>query len=579
MDFSSIESRFIRYASGCGIVPLLLCAAACGDEDQAESPNGEGSPPDAAAADGADLGEHDAGTGGAFDGLLVELDDGQVRGEMSGEARLFLKIPYAKPPLGELRFRAPVPNDPWTGVRHQSEFAEGCPQLADQGAPPSDNEDCLYLNLWSPEPAPERAPVMVWIHGGGNFSGSAGIPIPTTERLWYDGQYFAARNGVVLVTVNYRLGPFGFFAHPGLAGEGEPVGNQGLLDQRRALEWVRDNIAAFGGDPENVTIFGESAGSADVCYHVASPGSRGLFHRAISQSGGCTIRSMGAELTIAETGAQMEEYGEAVGCEKGEGQLECLRQAPVEDLLANADQPSPGDAEISGDRAWSFAAVIDGAGGFLPDAPRALFDGGEIARVPYLLGSNNDEGTTFVWQAPSLQSEEQYLADLQARYGDAASAVAAVYPPSDFDGDFDAARARVIGDAGVVCSTFDTALRAARAGLKVYLYNFNVKWSLLPEILLAGHAAEISHVFGYAYARDGQNPAVGEQSQAVADAMNDYWSRFAETGDPNGPDAPAVWPEFSEGGDKRLQLDSGWQVLEDFRAEQCAFWRQYYGAQ
>jgi para-nitrobenzyl esterase len=505
--------------------------------------------------------------------LLIELPDGKLQGQMDGEARLFLKIPFAKPPLGELRWRAPLPNDPWTGVRYDSEFSEGCPQLADQGAPASNNEDCLYLNVWSPEPPPRDAPVMVWIHGGGNFSGAAGIPIPTTQELWYDGEVFASRQGVVLVTIHYRLGPLGFFAHPALAEEGEPVGNQGLHDQRLALEWVRDNIAAFGGDPGNVTIFGESAGAADVCYHMASPGSGGLFHRAISQSGGCTIRSVGPEATLTETGAQMVAYAEAVGCPAGPEQLTCLRSAPVEDLLNNANQPAPGAGEIR-QSPWSFAAVLDGPGGFLPDALRALFDRGEIAQVPYLLGSNHDEGTTFVVRAPSLTSEAEYLADLTARYGDRASEVAAMYPPSDFDGDFNAARARVIGDSGVVCGTHDTARRAAAAGLKVYMYDFNVWWSIVPSLLRAGHAAEISHVFGTPYL-----PQPDPDSEAVAGAMNAYWARFARDGNPNGSSAPAVWPEFRPDDDKRLELHPEWAVLENFRARECEFWRRYYGAE
>ena len=550
------RSRFAPYGAVCALVLMLGAVTACASDDG-------GLPSDANGEDS-----------GAVDGLVVELDDGVVQGDMAGDARRFLRIPFAKPPLGELRWKAPMPNDPWTGVRHETAFVDSCPQLADQGAPASNNEDCLYLNVWSPEPAPDRAPVMVWIHGGGNFSGGAGIPIPATQdTLWYDGQFFASRQGVVLVTINYRLGPFGFFAHPALASEDGPVGNQGLLDQRRALEWVRDNIAKFGGDPNNVTIFGESAGSADVCYHVASPGSRGLFHRAIGQSGGCTIRSVGAEQATSVVGAQMVAYGEAVGCSAGEDQLTCLRSASVEDLLANANQPAPGAGEIR-ESEWSFAAVLDGPDGFLPDSLRALFDRGEIANVPYLLGSNNDEGTTFVFRATPLTTEAEYLADLTARYGDAAAAIAALYPPSDFGGDFNAARARVVGDSGVVCSTHDTARRAAAAGLKVFMYNFNVRWSLLPDTLLAGHAAEISHVFGSPWL-----PTPDPESETVARAMNTYWARFAAAEDPNGSDAPAQWPEFSQDDDKRLQLDPNWEVLDDFRTEECAFWRQYHGAE
>jgi len=545
------------------LAALLSGLSGCGDDEEtsgASDPSGTG----------------DSGVeadGSAADPLLVKLDDGELRGDMVGGSRRFLSIPFAQPPLGALRWKAPVPNDHWLGVRYQTDFVPGCAQLADQGAPASANEDCLYLNVWSPAPAPERAPVMVWIHGGGNFSGGAGIPLPPPSMgvLWYDGQFFAAKQGVVLVTIQYRLGPLGFFAHPGLAAEGEPAGNQGLLDQRMALAWVRKNIAKFGGDPGNVTIFGESAGSADVCYHMASPGSHGLFHRAISQSGGCTIRSVGPEQATAAVAPKMVAYGNAVGCPEGPEQLACLRAAPVEKLLANSMQPMPGAGGGFGGQ-WSFAAVLDGAGGFLPDTPQAIFDRGEIARVPYLLGSNNDEGTTFVIRATPLTSEAEYLADLQARFGAGAAQVAALYPASKFGGNYNAARARVIGDSGVVCSTQDTAQRAAKAGLRVYLYNFNVAWSLAPAALLAGHAGEISHVFGAPYL-----PQPDPQSEQVGAAMNGYWARFAKSGDPNGPGAPASWPLFETTSDKRLQLDPSWQILDNFRSEECAFWRKLQG--
>jgi len=518
----------------------------------------------------------DAGAGAATDAgastLMVKLDDGLVQGDLAGRARLFLQIPFAEPPVGALRWKAPLPNAPWTGVRHETKFAPGCAQLADMGAPASNNEDCLYLNVWSPNPAPQKAPVMVWIHGGGNFSGGAGIPIPQTDKLWYDGRVFAETHGIVVVTLQYRLGPLGFFAHPALAEEGAPSGNQGLLDQRLALEWVKKNIAKFGGDPRNVTIFGESAGAADVCYHVASPGSRELFQRAISQSGGCTMRSVGAEQTLAVAAPKMVAYGVASGCSEGADQLDCLREAPVETLLANGMQPAPGAGELV-EAKWSFAAVIDGADGVLPDAPQALFDRGEIAKVPYLLGANNDEGTTLVIRATPLADEAEYLADLDKRYGQHATTIAALYPAANFAGDVNLARAHVLGDASLVCGTHDTAQRAARAGLPVYLYNFNMPWSLAPTLLRAGHASEISHVFGLPH-----TPMPDPETVEVAEAMNAYWARFAKTGDPNGAGAPAEWPKFTPDADERLQLDSSWERLTNFRSPQCDFWRSLTSA-
>jgi para-nitrobenzyl esterase len=217
----------------------------------------------------------------------------------------FLKIPYAKPPVAALRWAPPAKAEVWTGVRHETALSQACSQNASAGSAASANEDCLYLNVWSPDPLPKQAPVMVWIHGGGNFAGGTDDKVPTSDQLRFDGRMFAKRHGIVVVTLNYRLGPLGFFAHPGLAAFNQNVGNQGLLDQNFALRWVRDNIAAFGGDPANVTIFGESAGSANVCHHVASPLSAGLFKQAISQSGGCTAQFGGAvPIEQAQAGVQ-----------------------------------------------------------------------------------------------------------------------------------------------------------------------------------------------------------------------------------------------------------------------------------
>jgi para-nitrobenzyl esterase len=550
-----------------GLASAVSCLLACSD---ATDPDRSGLDSAVVTDAGGDAGTPDEAP---MQGLRIKLADGELEGDMAGGARRFLAIPYAKPPLGALRWKAPVPNEPWSGVRHETSFVKSCPQLADQGAPASDNEDCLYLNVWTPEPAPARAPVMIWIHGGGNFSGGAGIPVPTTDKLWYDGQFFASRQGVVLVSIQYRLGPLGFYAHPALAAEGSPAGNQGLLDQRLAFQWVKKNIARFGGDPDNVTLFGESAGSADVCYHVASPGSRGLFHRAVSQSGGCTVRSIAPEQAAAQIGSQMTAYAVAVGCPEGAEQLACLRQKPVSELLANAMQPMPG-AGGGFDGKWTFGAVVDGPDGFLPDTPQNLFDQGKIADVPYLLGSNHDEGTTFVLRAAGLTSEADYMADLVNRYGASAADIAALYPASAFGGDFNAARARVLGDAMVVCNTHDTARRAAKLGRKVFMYNFNVAWSIGAALLRAGHAAELSHVFGAPHL-----PAPDPESEKVGEHMNTYWAQFARSGDPNGPAAPAVWPAFSVEADKRLQLAPDWTVLENFRTKECAFWRKYYGAE
>jgi para-nitrobenzyl esterase len=498
---------------------------------------------------------------------------GKVRGFVEEGQNVFLGIPFAAPPVGERRWRAPARPRPWDGVRHATRFASACPQNASAQGPASRDEDCLYANVWSPSPAPTDAPVMVWIHGGGNFAGSAADFVPGTEQRWYDGQYFASRQGVVLVTFNYRLGPLGFFPLPALADEGSPLGNQGLLDQRRLLEWVRDNIAAFGGDPGNVTIFGESAGSADVCYHVASPGSRGLFHRAISQSGGCTWNDLPAATGTGDgndKAASMEAFASAAGCDQsGAALVRCLRGLPVEQIMRHAEQPEPSRGDIIGAADWSFGAVVDGEDGVLPSQPRRLFDRHQIADVPYLLGTNNDEGRVFVFTL-DVATQEQYEAQVRRRFPGFARDVLRRYPASDFGGDHQAALAAAVGDSGLICGTTDTARRAAAADLPVYMYNFDIPWAISPDALRATHAAEMSHVFGNPLRPDAASRAVGE-------AMNTYWATFAAAGDPNYDGAPATWPAFEEDRDRRLQLDGDFDVVEDFRADECAFWRDHLG--
>ncbi len=525
---------------------LALFAFGCGDDDAPETVNAQQGPGDP---------------------TNVTLADGKLEGDVVGGSVQFLKIPYAKPPVGALRWKAPEKNEPWSDVRHEPEFASPCPQPPSQQSPASTNEDCLYVNVWRPNDTTTRAPVMVWIHGGGFTTGSAADKVPLTQDfLWYPGQFFAER-GVVLVSINYRLGVLGFFAHPELAGENSPVGNQGLLDQRAAMRWVKDNIAAFGGDPGNVTIFGESAGAGSVCMHTVSPGSRGLFHRAVSESGGCTSSG---PTDRAALNTQIEQFGAQRGCQ-GAGSLECLRGKAVTELVSmETVDRTMGMEGVR--RAFSFGAVVDGENGFLPEPAVNLFDRGEVAQVPYILGTNNDEAQLYYSLDQSLPTtEETYQAELVKRFGDFAPRVAAMYPASKFGGDYKKAITRVATDSGLVCGTLDTARRAVKAGLPVYMYNFNIPWSIARDLLGISHASEISHVFGSPYNETEENIAVGT-------AMNAYWATFAKTGDPNYEGAPATWPRFepdADDNDKRIQFDPGFEELTSFRKEECKLWREY----
>jgi len=504
------------------------------------------------------------------DPTRVVLADGEVRGSMVGTSLQFLGIPYAKPPVGDLRWKPPEKPDRWTTPRQATAFGKRCAQATNPTLmnEESFDEDCLYLNVWSPSPAPTGAPVMVWIHGGGNVNGSANEPVPfLNSGLFYSGEFLAEGHGVVVVSLNYRLGVFGFFAHADLAVEDGHSGNQGLQDQELALAWVHDNIARFGGDPGNVTIFGESAGSFDVCMHVASPASAGLFHRAISESGGCTTR----QPTREEAEAVGGRFATHVGC-TGAGALACLRGKPVADLMTEV-AVLESQEETAADAA--FDADVDGW--FLPDQPRAIYNAGNTNRVPYLLGSNTDEGTLFLPKKPPM-TEQDYMEALTDTFGaDAALQIADVYPMARFAASpspATAALARVIGDARLVCTTFDTAQRASGTGAHVFMYNFDIPVpAQISPLLGATHGSEITSVFGTS-----PTLALDPAGKAASDLIQRYWTSFANTGDPNGGSDPK-WPEFTVSANVRINFALQPTIVTDFRAADCAFWQAGYDLQ
>jgi para-nitrobenzyl esterase len=495
---------------------------------------------------------------------LLSLADGDVQGTTDGSVRQFLGIPYAAPPVGALRWRPPQPVTPWVGTLTADTYSTACAQLPSISGTPSESEDCLYLNVWTPDPAPiEPLPVMLWIHGGSNVAGSTGdgVPFPGYDGVrLYDGNTLTRERNVVIVTINYRVGVFGFFGQADLAGEDGAfpyAGNQGLLDQRAAMEWVRDNITAFGGDPENVTIFGESAGSFDVCTHMVSPLSRGLFHRAISQSGGCGV----GVRTAAEASSAADAISTAVGCDAAPDELACLRAVPVADLLdavAGGPEGSEGDLGIA----------IDG--GFLEVHPRTSFDAGEFAEVPYLLGANSDEGTLFFIGSTPITTNAEYQAALLTQYGPYAAAISAMYPANLFANPQDAL-IRVFGDSRLVCSTYDVARRVADAKGKAFVYTFS-RVPPLPFIALldlgAFHGLEIAYVFGSITPPSSTDDILGQQ-------MREYWTRFAEKGKPKATKARG-WPRFKTKSWKMLGLDPYLSKMRDYSRAECDFWRTLY---
>lgn len=468
----------------------------------------------------------------ATTGGLVSGGNGAV-----GTVRVFKGVPFAAPPVGDLRWRPPQPPARWNGVRAATTFSDNCMQRQANGAafPPyggdrsatSMSEDCLYLNVYTAAPSVSaRQPVMVWIHGGAWTSGSG--PIYQGEDL--------AKKGVVYVSLNYRLGVFGFLAHPELSKESpqHASGNYALLDQIAALKWVQANIAAFGGDPSRVTIFGESAGSWSVHNLVGSPLAKGLFHRAIGESGG--------RFSITTTLAQAEQAGLRLGSAAGAPTLAELRATPAATL-----NQLPGFQSVSNVDGWVLPATMSD-----------IFAAGRQNDVPVLIGSNADEGSIFT---PASTTAASFRERTQRRFGAQTEAYLALYP---FTTDAEARRAQA---AAMRDETFGWEMRTwarlqARTGSsKVFLYYFS-RVPPLPnrEWLGAQHGAEIPYVLNWPNGAHSAGVPWTAADRTLAEQVSQYWINFATTGDPNGPGVPA-WPAYEPGRERALGIGETLSVI------------------
>jgi para-nitrobenzyl esterase len=439
-------------------------------------------------------------------GAVVRTDKGAVKGTVTGAYRTFGAIPFAAPPVGENRWRDPQPVSPWRDVRDATKPAPVCAQNSQLGLPASDVEDCLYLNVTTPAGTSAKPrPVMVWIHGGGVTAGAASQ---------YDARWLATKNDAVIVTVNYRLGVFGFFGHPGLAGSG----TFGLADQQAALRWVQRNARAFGGNPRNVTIFGESAGGLSVCAQLASPRAAGLFAKAIIQSGACGLTSPpligpGGFTTLWRPRAEVEKAGTGVlGC----ADVACLRAQPVAKLLTVHEQfPYP-----------AFDTAV------LPIDPVVAQRTGRVHHVPTLVGTTHDEMTLFaplIWPQPVPESG--YQEQLTALFGaGAAERIAARYPV-DGDGDARPEIARLLTDKSWSCPA-QLARRELGRHARVSGYEFADQdvpliFPLPPfPDYQAYHGSELVMLFEF------PGVTLSPAQRAVSDYMIAAWGRFARTGDP-----------------------------------------------
>ena len=467
----------------------------------------------------------------------IRLEEGLLSGVPGTDSvvRVYRGIPYAAPPLADLRWRPPVRAAAWEGVRVADAFAPGCiqnvagsrlPWTAEFMHQGSVAEDCLYLNVWTAAPSAEaKRPVLVYLHGGGFSEGSGSVAV-------YDGEKLA-KKGLVVVTINYRLGALGFLAHPELTAESShhASGNYGLLDQVLTLEWVRGNIAAFGGDPDNVTLAGQSAGAIAVYLLTASPLAAGLFHRAIVQSGpgGLAAFGLGSPHALAGPLVEAEARGTDFAAARGASSLSALRAMPAADLAPTAAAGSP---------PLRFGPVVDGY--FLPDDVVAIYAAGAQNDVPLLTGFNADEASAFPGYGTLTVDGLRQMAT--QRFGASADAFLALYPAAT---DEAAGQAQKVSlrDAAAVALEQLAAERARTAKTSTYLYYFGrgIPWPEHPEFG-AFHTAEVPYVFDNLGLLDRPWQAVDRE---IADAVSTYWVSFATTCDPNSPGRPP-WPTYQD---------------------------------
>lgn len=487
---------------------------------------------------------------------LVQTADGALRGSVTDSYRAFNGIPYAKPPLANRRWQAPQPASAWSGVRDATQPAPDCVQtaVAWRPAPASTKEDCLYLNVWTPRQAASHLPVAVWFHGGGSINGAGRDFSPVS---------MVRTGNVLVVTVNYRLGALGYLTLPELDAE-RTSGNYGLLDQIAALQWVKDNIARFGGDPAKIMIAGQSAGAGSVCALLASPLAHGMFSTAVIESGGTCVATPRATAQTSDAA-----FVSALACSAGDAAavVSCLRAKPASDIL-NAQQ-----------HAGSWGRAIEP--GVLPVSPEAAFATGDFNMVPVLIGGTANEDRAFVYEGNDLVNQPVtaagYASTVQTTYGSNASAVLAQYPLADYANP-GTALATVQTDARHACPELANAASLA-AHAPTYVFEFRDEtapvrpYELVPSSfsLSTQHSSELPYLWG----TNTMTPLTVEQ-RALSRDMIAYWAQFAETGALSPHGLPAV-PRYSATAPHEVAFNAGGPAVVDDMAvsHQCSFWASH----
>ncbi|MFI0449719.1 carboxylesterase/lipase family protein [Actinomadura sp. 6N118] len=494
---------------------------------------------------------------------VISTEAGAVRGTLAASTRLFQGVPYAAPPTGPLRWASPRRTASWSGIRDATKPGNRCAQAEGLIDKASNTEDCLYLNVTTPRHSSARKlPVMVWIHGNGFINGAGSL---------YDAQRLASTGNVIVVTPNYRLGIFGFLAHPALdhGAARHRSGNFGLEDQQAALRWVQRNASAFGGDRANVTIFGESAGGTSACSHLAAPGSAGLFHKAILQSAECTGRkwSPGPPTWFPLPRTEREQHGldvaSKLGCSNVRTAAACLRAKPVEELAK-----------------WSDVGLGSGpttGGGVLPLSPQKAFATGRFNRVPIIQGTTRDEHRLFtaaIEVATGKQTTDAgYQDEMHTLFGPTDAAQILARYPSDHFHSAGEALSTVVTDWAWACPVLDRD-RALSARVPVYAYEFsdeNAPWfTTLPKPNFptgAFHGGELQYLFD-----DEQLPGPATTAQLrLANQMMRYWTQFAHTSNPNGHNLPK-WSPFKAGEHVQSLAPNAIGSADLAQEHRCTFW-------
>jgi len=488
---------------------------------------------------------------------VIQLDSGPIRGKVEDGVHIFSGIPYAAPPIGDLRWKPPQKIASWTHVRNSTSFGSSCPQPAQQDDGKF-SEDCLYLNVWTTAKKPgESLPVMVWIHGGAFNVGSGSQPE-------YDGRNLAGK-GVVVVNFNYRLGPLGFLVHPLLSKESAQgtSGNYGLLDQIAALKWVQRNIAAFGGDPDRVTIFGESAGSKSVTLLMISPLSAGLFQRAVAESGGPMIGSEylnpAYDGNMAKASKRGQELASRLDCGNAGDVLAAMRAKSAQELVKAAGCK----AGRFDDEGLVFTPVFDGH--VLPKDPVAAYSDGQQHDVPLIIGHNLNEGNIFIQDEKDMMVEK-YRSFLKSRFADNAAKAFEMFPAHTAK-DVATALDKVLTVAAYAQPTRFVAQSMEHKKSKAYTYQF----TRLPNTAMARklgvhHGVEMAYVFGNMNKADGYD----DIDMGLSRRMMDYWVNFARTGNPNGQGL-VDWSAYESKSDLNLEFSDTIRTNKNLFKKECDF--------